>query len=83
MIPNLEESYCLIDNLTSLIDKKVGISKIGRRKKLCRSELLTIAIIKQKLGIETNKQLYFLIKEYMKKDFSQMPSYQQFCSGLE
>lgn len=83
MIPNLEETYCLIDNLTSLIDQKVQISKVGRKKKLSRAELLTIAIIKQKLGIETNKQLYLLIKRYMKKDFSEMPSYQQFCSGLE
>jgi len=83
MIPNLEETYCLIDNLTSLIDKKANISKVGRKKKLARSELLTIAIIKQKLGIKTNKQLYFLIKEYIKKDFPNMPSYQQFCYGLE
>ena len=83
MISNLEEIYYIIDNLTSLIDKKVQISKVGRKKKLSRSELLTIAIIKQKLGIETNKQLYFLIKTYMKKEFSEMPSYQQFCSGLE
>ncbi len=83
MISNLEEIYCLIDNLTSLIDQKAQISKVGRKKKLNRAELLTIAIIKQKLGIETNKQLYFLIKKYMKKDFSEIPSYQQFCSGLE
>ncbi len=83
MIPNLEETYYLIDNLTSLIDEKAQISKIGRKKKLSRSELLTIAIIKQELGIETNKQLYYLIKKYMTKDFSKMPSYQQFCFGLE
>ncbi len=83
MISNLEEIYCLIANLTSLIDQKVQISKVGRKKKLNRAELLTIAIIKQKLGIETNKQLYLLIKNYMKKDFSEMPSYQQFCAGLE
>ena len=83
MISNLEETYCLIDNLTSLIDQKMQISKVGRKKKLSRSELLTIAMIKQKLGITTNKQLYFLIKKYMKKDFPEMPSYQQFCFGLE
>jgi hypothetical protein len=83
MIPNLEEIYCLIDNLTRFIDKEAKVSKVGRKKKLSRSELLTISIIKQKIGIETNKQLYFLIKKYMKKDFSPMPSYQQFCSGLE
>lgn len=83
MISNLEEIYCLIANLTSLIDEKVQTSKVGRKKKLNRAELLTIAIIKQKLGIETNKQLYLLIKNYMQKDFSKMPSYQQFCAGLE
>lgn len=83
MISNLEEIYCLISNLTSLIDEKTKISQVGRKKKLNRAELLTIAIIKQKIGIETNKQLYFLIKNYMQKDFSKMPSYQQFCAGLE
>lgn len=83
MISNLEEIYCLIDNLTSLIDQKIQIPKVGRKKKLSRAELLTIAIIKQKLGIETNKQLYFLIENYMKREFSEMPSYQQFCAGLE
>ena len=83
MISNLEEIYCLIANLTSLIDEKVQISKVGRKKKLSRAELLTISIIKQKLGIETNKQLYLLIKNYMQKDFSEMPSYQQFSAGLE
>ena len=57
MIPNLEETYCLIDNLTSLIDKKANVSNVGRKKKLSRSEFLTIAIIKQELEIETNKQL--------------------------
>ena len=83
MISNLEKIYCLIDNLTSLIDDKFKISKIGRKRKLSRSELLTIAIIKQKLGIDTNKQIYHLIKKYMQKDFSEFPSYQQFCLGLE
>jgi len=83
MISNLEEIYCIIDNLTSLIDKESKKTKIGRRKKLSRSELLTIAIIKQTVGIETNKQLYFLIKKYMKSEFSNLPSYQQFCAGLE
>ncbi len=58
MISNLEEIYCLIANLTSLIDQKNQIPNVGRKKKLSRAELLTIAIIKQKIGIETNKQLY-------------------------
>ena len=83
MIPNLEEIYCVIDNLTSFIDQKIKISRVGRKKKLSRSELLTIAVIKQKLGISTNKQLYILIKNYMQREFPQMPSYQQFCAGLE
>lgn len=83
MIPNLEETYCLIDNLTSLLDKKIKTTKVGRKKKLSRSELLTIAVIKQKLGISTNRQLYLLIKNYMQSEFPRMPSYQQFCAGLE
>lgn len=83
MISMLEETYCLIDNLTSIIDKKLGITKVGRKKKLSRSELLTIAVIKQKLCMDTNKQLYYLIKNHFKNLFSSMPSYQQFCKGLE
>lgn len=83
MIPDLEEIYCLIDNLTRTIDEKINKSQVGRKKKLSRSELLTISVIKQKIGVETNKQLYYLIKAYMKSEFSNIPSYQQFCAGLE
>jgi IS5 family transposase len=83
MIPNLIETYCLIDNLTRELDKELKTNLSGRKSKLSRSELLTIAVIKQNLGIKTNKSLYNLIKDCGKNYFSELPSYQQFCIGLE
>ena len=53
MIPKLIETYCLIDNLTRELDKKLKTKLSGRKSKLSRSELLTIAVIKQNLGIRT------------------------------
>lgn len=83
MIPKLVETYCIIENLTRKIDQHLKQTKVGRKSKLNRPEYLTIAVIKQFLGIKTNKILYELIKNYAKKDFSTLPSYQQFCLGLE
>ena len=83
MIPYLVETYCLIDNLTRKVDHHLKKTPAGRKGKLSRSELLTIAIIKQFLGIKTNKSLYNLIKDCGQNYFSELPSYQQFCSGLE
>ena len=83
MIPKLVETYCLIENLTRKIDSYLKGSLAGRKGKLSRAELLTIAVIKQNLGIKTNKSLYHLIKNYGQRDFSTLPSYQQFCAGLE
>ena len=54
MISNLEEIYCLIDNLTSFIDKEFKTTKVGRKKKLSRSELITIAIIKAHSTVKCN-----------------------------
>ena len=65
------------------IDKKLKIKLSGRKSKLSRSEFLIIAVIKQNLGIKTNKSLYNLIKDCGKNYFSKLPSYQQFCIGLE
>ena len=83
MIPKLVEIYCLVDNLTRKIDNFLQKSKVGRKSILSRSELILIALIKQIMGIKTNKVLYDLIKTYGKNIFSALPSYQQFCSGLE
>jgi len=83
MISDLVEVYCLSDNLTKKIDDYFKKSKIGRKSLLNRAEYITLAIIKQKRGISTNKDLYEMVKLCMQKDFSNLPSYQQFCKGLE
>ena len=83
MISNLVEVYCLASNLTKKIDQKIKKSNIGRKGILSRADYITMAIIKQERCIRTNKDLYELIKYCMKIDFPAMPSYQQFCKGLE
>lgn len=83
MIPNLVEVYCLVSNLTKKIDQILKKSNVGRKGILNRAEYITLAIIKQERCIRTTKDLYQLVKYCMKRDFPNMPSYQQFCEGLE
>jgi Transposase DDE domain len=83
MIPNLVEVYCLAANLTSKIDEKLKKTTTGRKPILSRAEYITLAIIKQERCIRTNKDLYELVKYCMARDFPPLPSYQQFCEGLE
>lgn len=83
MIPNLVEVYCLASNLASKIDESLGKTKVGRKPILTRAEYITLAIIKQERSIQTNKDLYELVKYCMNNDFPRLPSYQQFCEGLE
>jgi hypothetical protein len=83
MIPNLVEVYCLAANLTSKIDGHLKKTTIGRKPILNRAEYITLAIIKQERCIRTNKDLYDLVKYCMNRDFPNLPSYQQFCEGLE
>jgi len=83
MISNLVEVYCLASNLTKKIDQHMKKSNVGRKGILTRADYITIAIIKQERCIRTNRDLYELIKYCMQRDFPAMPSYQQFCEGLE
>jgi hypothetical protein len=82
MISNLVEVYCLADNLTRAIIKKLKKKQVGRKGILNRAMYLTLAVIKQERGIKTTKSLYEIVKLYMKNDFGPLPSYQQFCKGL-
>jgi hypothetical protein len=83
MISNLVEVYCLAANLTSKIDEKLKKTTVGRKPVLSRAEYITLAIIKQERCIRTNKDLYELVQYCMSHDFPKLPSYQQFCEGLE
>jgi len=82
MISNLVEVYCLADNLTKKIDDHFEKTKVGRKSVLNRAEYITLSIIKQIRGINTIKDLYEIVKICMHRDFSNLPSYQQFCEGL-
>ena len=83
MISNLVEVYCLASNLTKKIDQHIKKNNAGRKGILARADYITIAIIKQERCIRTNRDLYELIQYCMQRDFPVMPSYQQFCEGLQ
>lgn len=83
MIPNLEEIYCLSENFTKKINKNLKINTVGRKSTLTHAEYLTLLIVKQSCTIKTTKQLYEILKKNPRCGFSNVPSYQQFCRGLE
>jgi len=81
---NIEEVYCLIDDLVKYFDKNIFKKpKVGRKSVIPRQLYLTLAIVRQQMGIKTNKQLYEFVKTYMKRDFPIMPSYVQFNEGMK
>ena len=81
---NLVEIYCLSDDLVKYFSK-IGkkFSAVGRKATLSRQEYITLALLKQEMGIKTNKQLYEFVAEYMRRDFPTLPSYVQFNQGLK
>jgi hypothetical protein len=83
MIPNLEEIYCLAENLTRKIDQVVlKKHQVGRKSVLSIADSVTIMIIKQIVGISDNLRLYNLLKNTQYNGFPPLPSYQQFCESL-
>jgi len=64
MIPKLVERYCLIASLTRENDSYFKASPVGKKAKLNREELITIAVIKQFLGVRINKSLYRSLRFY-------------------
>lgn len=80
---NIVEVYCFVDNFVKLIESKSTKSLVGRKSMLTKTDYVTLAILKQDLGIKTTKQLYEFVREYMQKDFTILPSYQQFNHGIK
>lgn len=80
---NLVETYCFVDNFIKLIDSKNKKVLVGRKGMLSKTDYVVLAILKQKFGFKTTKQLYNFSNEYMKKDFPSFPSYQQFNEGIK
>ena len=83
MIPNLIEIYCFIENFTKKVDTFFSKTAVGRKPTLTGAEYLTILLIKQYYKIQNTKQLYELLKLTPGNGFSELPSYQQFCRGIE
>ncbi len=83
---NLIEVYTLVDNLVKHIDSKL-LQTItpsrGRKSFLSRSEHITIGLIKQFRNIQTNKELFEIVKTVYRKEFPSLPGYKQFNAGLK
>jgi hypothetical protein len=79
---NIVEVYCLIDNFVKKIQAIEGKKKVGRKSVLTESDFITLAVIRQNYGIKTIKQFYDFVKDRMQSEFPQIPSYQQFNSGM-
>lgn len=81
---NIELIYCITDDFVKFCEKNFfkNVKSVGRKPTLSRSIYLTLAIIKQRFGFKTNRQLYDFVKEYMSKDIPSLPSYNQFCEGI-
>jgi hypothetical protein len=75
--------FCISDNIVKIIDKNSNKNKVGRPGDLSKAEYVTLAILKQEMGIKTTKDFHKLVKEYMKVDFPNVPSYQQFNAGIK
>ena len=80
---NIVEVYCFVDNFVKMIEEKGTRKPVGRKGILTKTDYVTLAILKQDLGIKTTKQLYEFVQEYMHKDFPRLPSYQQFTDGIK
>lgn len=78
---NIVELYWIVDEIVKQIVKQFS-KKVGRKSKLTRSELITMALIGHFDGITTDKKLYEYITTYLKNDFKKMPCYEQFTRGI-
>lgn len=80
---NITELYCITDDLVKEIEKKIKNNNRGRKNKLNKSELVTIALIGHFDGIETDKKLYEYITTFYKYEFRNVPCYEQFTRGIK
>ena len=80
---DLVEIYCFVDNFVKMIDQRNNKKMVGRKGILTKSDYVTLGIFKQQYGITTTKKLYLFVKEHMKQDFPNVPSYQQFNHGIK
>lgn len=85
ILQNLEKSYCLIDDFVKLIQKNQlfkSLENRGRKSVLSISELILLGLLRMDLKIESIKDFHQFIKISCSEHFPKLPSYQQFCDGL-
>lgn len=79
---NIIELYFIVDEIVKKIEKQIEKNKFGRKNKLTKSELITLALVGHFDNISTDKKLYEFITTYLNKDFKNMPCYEQFTRGI-
>ena len=80
---NIVEIYYIVDEVVKRIEKKFGKKfRRGRKNKLSKSELITMALIGHFDDIGTDKKLYEFINLYLKSYFRNLPCYEQFSRGI-
>ncbi len=77
------EIYYVVDELVKKIEQKSGKKfSRGRKNKLRKSELITMALIGHFDSIETDKKLYEYVTFHLKDYFKNVPCYEQFTRGI-
>lgn len=80
---NIEELYWIVDEVVKQIEQKFGKKfGCGRKNKLSKSELITIALIGHFDSIETDKKLHEYTMLHLNAYFKNVPCYAQFSRGI-
>jgi hypothetical protein len=80
---NIVELYWIVDEVVKRVEQKIEKKMCrGRKNKLTKSELITMALIGHFDSIETDKKLYEYVINHLKDCFKNMPCYEQFTRGI-
>lgn len=80
---NIVELYWIVDEVVKQIEQKFGKKfRRGRKNKLRKSELITMALIGHFDDIGTDKKLYEYITFHLNDYFKNLPCYEQFSRGI-
>ena len=80
---NIVELYWIVDEVVKRIEQKIEKKSYrGRKNKLTKSELITMALIGHFDNIETDKKLHEYMSTYLRDCFKNMPCYEQFTRGI-
>ncbi len=80
---NIVELYWIVDEVVKQIEQKFGKKFCrGRKNKLRKSELITMALIGHFDDIGTDKKLYEYVTFHLNGYFKNLPCYEQFSRGI-